>query len=135
MDPVEGRFVLHGHISESGPIIQGALAPDAVNAVVGKLSDLATEVAAWPERYHGPVVLRFTVQPTGKVEDAVILVDRVARGDQIPNRRGANCRHPARAGNRPEFSSSSGEQRSHIAHHYRRQTALDALAGSSSDLP
>jgi hypothetical protein len=32
----------------------------------------------------GPMVLRFTVQPSGKVEDAVILVDRVARGDQIP---------------------------------------------------
>ena len=84
MDPVEGRFVLHDHISESGPIIQGELAPDAVNAVVGKLSDLATEIAAWPERYHGPVVLRFIVQPSGKVEDAVILVDRLARGDQIP---------------------------------------------------
>jgi hypothetical protein len=84
MDPVEGRFVLHGHISESGPIIQGALAPDAINAVVGKLSDLASEIEAWPERYHGPVVLRFTVQPSGKVANAVILVDPVARGDQVP---------------------------------------------------
>lgn len=84
MDPVEGRFVLHGHISESGPIIRGALAPEAINPVVGKLSDLGSEIAVWPERYHGPVVLRFTVQPSGKVADAVILVDRVARGDQVP---------------------------------------------------
>ena len=30
MDPVEGRFVLHGHISESGPAVAGALHPDAV---------------------------------------------------------------------------------------------------------
>jgi hypothetical protein len=84
MDPVEGRFVLHGHISESGPIVHGALALDAISPIVGRLSDLAAEIAAWPERYHGPVVLRFAVQPSGKVADAVILVDRVARGDQIP---------------------------------------------------
>jgi hypothetical protein len=82
MDPVEGRFVLHGHISESGPIVQGALAPVAIDAVVGKLSGLAIEIAARPQRYHGPVVLRFTVLPSGKVADAVILVDRVARGDE-----------------------------------------------------
>lgn len=84
MDPIEGRFVLHGHISESGPIVQGALAPDAINAVVGsKISGLAATIESRPERYHGPVVLRFTVLPSGEVADGVILVDRVARGDEI----------------------------------------------------
>lgn len=82
MDPVDGRFVLHGHISESGPIIQGPLAADAINAVIKSISGLAAEIAARPERYHGPVVLRFTVLPSGKVADAIILVDRVARGDE-----------------------------------------------------
>ncbi len=30
MDPVEGRFVMHGHISEAGVVAQGALAPAAI---------------------------------------------------------------------------------------------------------
>ena len=82
MDPIEGRLVLHGHISESGPIVQGALTPPAINAVVhSRISGLVAEIAAGPERYHGPVALRFTILPSGDVADAVILVDRVARGD------------------------------------------------------
>jgi hypothetical protein len=84
MDPIEGRFVLHGHISESGPIVQGALAPAAINAVVHSgISGLVAEIEAGPERYHGPVALRFTVLPSGNVADAVILVDRVSRGDEM----------------------------------------------------
>jgi len=84
MDPIEGRFVLHGHISESGPIVVGALTPATINVVVqNTLSGLAAEIAAGPERYHGPLVLRFTVLPSGEVADPLILVDRVARGDDM----------------------------------------------------
>lgn len=76
--------MLHGHISESGPIVSGALSPDTINAVVqNAISDLVVGITAGPERYHGPMVLRFTVLPSGAVSDAVILVDRVARGDEM----------------------------------------------------
>lgn len=84
MDPIEGRFVLHGHISESGPIVSGALSPAAINAVAqNTISDLVAGITARPERYHGPMVLRFTVLPSGAATDAAVLVDRVARGDDM----------------------------------------------------
>ena len=41
MDPTEGRFVLHGHISEAGVITQGALNPEAMREpVAAALADL-----------------------------------------------------------------------------------------------
>jgi 2OG-Fe(II) oxygenase superfamily len=84
MDPVEGRFVLHGHISESGPIVQGPLAAAAVGACVDDgISGLLADIEARAERYHGPVVLRFDVLPSGDVADAGIILDRVARGDEM----------------------------------------------------
>jgi hypothetical protein len=38
MDPLEGRFVLHGHISEQGPIVDGALEPETVINVMNEVS-------------------------------------------------------------------------------------------------
>jgi hypothetical protein len=84
MDPIEGRFVLHGHISESGPIVSGALTAATISSVAqNTISNLVADIAAGPERYHGPVVLRCTVLPSGDLTDGVILVDRVARGDNM----------------------------------------------------
>ena len=34
MDPVEGRFVLHGHLRADGPMVAGALSVDQVNAAI-----------------------------------------------------------------------------------------------------
>jgi hypothetical protein len=83
MDPVEGRFVLHGHISESGAIVRGPLSSAAVDGCVREgTKAIVAEIEARPERYHGPVVLRFTVLQSGKVAQPVILVDRVACGDE-----------------------------------------------------
>src|SRR5208283_5534750 len=42
MDPVEGRFVLHGHLSETGTMSTGALSVAVVEeALVGLLRDFA----------------------------------------------------------------------------------------------
>src|SRR5436305_2727424 len=39
MDPLEGRFVLHGHISEAGVVAQGALAAEAIRERVAGIVD------------------------------------------------------------------------------------------------
>jgi len=85
MDPLEGRFVMHGHISEAGPIVSGALAPEAVaEAIDGGLKEHAIALAVGPEQYHGPLVLRITVAPSGEVSSAQPMLDRLARRDGGP---------------------------------------------------
>jgi Rps23 Pro-64 3,4-dihydroxylase Tpa1-like proline 4-hydroxylase len=81
MDPVEGRFVLHGHLTESGTIT-GAL-PVAVveEAVSGLLRDFGARNVAQIALYQGPLVLRFIISPRGSVETCEILVDRVVHAD------------------------------------------------------
>lgn len=78
MDPVEGRCVLHGHIEESGPIIAGPLPREVIgNGVRAAIGRFAADRLAAVQRFHGPVVLRLTITPEGKVGHARILLDRV----------------------------------------------------------
>lgn len=82
MNPVEGRFVLHGHISESGPAAEGPI--DAVTAariVYQALGPLLSEVQRRHVLHHGPLVLRVTIEPDGSVSNIDRLVDRLARAD------------------------------------------------------
>ncbi|HYD38179.1 MAG TPA: hypothetical protein VEA60_11230 [Allosphingosinicella sp.] len=82
MNPVEGRFVLHGHISESGPIAEGPLDPAAVAGRVQEaLAPLFADIQRMAVLHHGPLVLRLTIQPDGRVGGIERLVDRVARAD------------------------------------------------------
>jgi len=81
MDPLEGRFVLHGHLSESGTIT-GALPPAVVEeAVTRLLSDFGARNSAQISLYDGPLVLRFIIGPGGSVKTCDILVDRVIHAD------------------------------------------------------
>ena len=82
MDPVEGRFVLHGHLSETGTMIAGAL-PGAVveEALVGLFGDFAARNSAQIALYQGPLALRFVISAGGSVETCDILVDRVMHED------------------------------------------------------
>jgi len=73
MDPLEGRFVLHGHISEEGPIVDGPLLYDAVTCVLTNSPPLTAEVYS----YHGPLVLRLQVNSDGRVTEASELVNRL----------------------------------------------------------
>ena len=82
MDPVEGRFVLHGHLNEGSAIITGALpaaaATEQLNATLARFgADLAATVAL----YVGPLVLRLTINAAGTVENCEIIVDRVVHPD------------------------------------------------------
>ena len=85
MDPLEARFVFHGHIKESGPIVAGALKPAQVNPVVlSALAPFCDDAFARIRLYHGPLALRLVVAPDGKVQSCRVVMDRVtapAHGD------------------------------------------------------
>jgi hypothetical protein len=78
MDPREARCVMHGHIEESGPIIVGVLSKDASRESIQQaIERFATGRTDLIQHYHGPIVLRFTVSPAGKVIRSRPLLDRV----------------------------------------------------------
>jgi len=78
MDPLEGRCVLHGHIEEAGAIVTGALPREAVGtAVRAAISRFAAERLQIVQRLHGPLVVRLSVAPQGKVMKVRVLLDRV----------------------------------------------------------
>jgi hypothetical protein len=82
MDPVEGRFVLHGHLSEGGTIVAGALSEDTIAGplleVLGRIrQELSAEVAL----YNGPLILRLTIAAGGAVAACQVMVDRVLHPD------------------------------------------------------
>ncbi len=82
MNPVEGRFVLHGHISESGPTAEGPLDAVAITRIVyDALGPLLSEVQRMAVLHHGPLVLRLTIDPSGQVARIDRLLDRLARAD------------------------------------------------------
>ena len=82
MDPGEGRFVLHGHISEGGPIVEGTLPAAAIAGPIGDvLGGFRGEAAAAAGLYHGPLVVRLWVGQTGSITDCRVLLDRVIHPD------------------------------------------------------
>lgn len=82
MDPLEGRFVFHGHIKEAGPIVTGALSPEQANEVVmSALVPFCEDAYARIRLYHGPLVLRLDVSEAGAVASCRVLVDRVTAVD------------------------------------------------------
>ncbi|MEA3013447.1 MAG: hypothetical protein QOD42_1992 [Sphingomonadales bacterium] len=82
MDPTDARIVLHGHISEAGPIMKGPLPARVVEAARAAALDAA--LAACPETgplHHGPLCVRLEIAPHGRVSDCRVLVHRVVRSD------------------------------------------------------
>jgi len=82
MDPLEGRFVLHGHLSEGGSIVTGALEAKFLAAALS--AGLATKFnasAALLNGRHGPLVLRIDIDPAGVVRQCETLTDRVIHPD------------------------------------------------------
>jgi hypothetical protein len=82
MDPKDARIVLHGHISEAGPIMTGPLPASAVEAA--RAAALEAALGAFPETgplHHGPLCVRLEIAPDGRVSDCRVLVHRVARSD------------------------------------------------------
>jgi hypothetical protein len=91
MDPLEGRFVLHGHLSETGTITTGHLSNEVVDkALVELFRDFAERNSARIALYQGPLVLRFIIGASGSVVTCDLLVDRVLHEDRA-TRNGKRC--------------------------------------------
>jgi hypothetical protein len=79
MDPLEGRIVLHGHISEAGVVVEGALPGDVIQATInGALEDVREFV---DPAVKGPLVFQLEIAATGKVEASRLILDRLASSD------------------------------------------------------
>jgi hypothetical protein len=87
MDPRDGRFVMHGHISESGPTVIGALAAQA-QAAVAPVADALKAFTGdrFVDGYQGPLTARLDIQPDGTVSDARLMLDRVIHPDRQDTR-------------------------------------------------
>jgi hypothetical protein len=81
MNPVHGRLVLHGHISESAPSVRGPLEPQLVGAIVEEAANVALNRFEMSCDPHGPVTLRLLIGANGEVEQARLLLDRLAFPD------------------------------------------------------
>ena len=81
MNPLEGRFVLHGHIRESGVIAQGALPANVIQQpVVEALKELREGVA---NAVNGPLVLAVEIGKSGEVERMRPIFDRLASNGEV----------------------------------------------------
>ena len=81
-DPLEGRFVLHGHLSEAGPAISGARAAELINPLLdGALTEFTEAAGLRLAPYQGPLSLRLTIDAAGLVAECDIVVDRVLHPD------------------------------------------------------
>lgn len=82
MNPVEGRFVLHGHLHDKGAIVSGALTEHQVGSVlIEALTSFSAEALARIRLYHGPVVFRIFIDASGAVKSCAVLLDRVTATD------------------------------------------------------
>ena len=82
MDPVEGRFVIHGHLSEGGTVVEGPLPEDRIaEPLVAMLRRFGEELSAETALYHGPLAVRLRISTEGKVTGCEVIVDRVLHPD------------------------------------------------------
>jgi 2OG-Fe(II) oxygenase superfamily len=82
MDPLEGRFVLHGHLRSAGALVEGALSPESVNQTILEPMTAFLEAAPRIEAHSGMLMLRLSVAPSGAVAACAVLVDRVVALDE-----------------------------------------------------
>jgi hypothetical protein len=81
MNPVHGRLVLHGHISETGPGVRGALGPEQVGSLVEEAANEALSRFEMRTDPHGPLVVRLSIGADGGVGDSRLVLDRLAFPD------------------------------------------------------
>ncbi|MEA3063149.1 MAG: hypothetical protein QOJ94_2930 [Sphingomonadales bacterium] len=80
MDPLDGRIVLHGHISEGEPVVRGPHdCREVAESVRGQVAFALEANRAAAVDAHGPLTLRLRIAASGAVESVESLVDRVAR--------------------------------------------------------
>lgn len=78
MDPCEGRIVLHGHIYETGPIVEGDLSLTEIAPFIVKAMDvLLSSCSAALTSCTGILVLEFFIGTDGRVYDVTTLTNRI----------------------------------------------------------
>jgi hypothetical protein len=78
MDPLHGRTVIHGHLSESGPFTTGSLTISVIaDDIRETIGDFFDQNIATISMCYGCLVLRFTINPSGQVSSCIKLVDRL----------------------------------------------------------
>lgn len=83
MDPLEGRFVLHGHIRDEGPLLGGALTREVVEPVIQQaLAGFTALHGREANRYQGPISVRFMIEPHGGISGLRVLMDRVTHVEE-----------------------------------------------------
>ena len=81
MDPLEGRFVLHGHVSEAGVVAQGEI---AANVIEDEVVEVLVDLWSGPgEGVHGPLVFSIEIAPSGEIEQIRPIFDRLATNDSV----------------------------------------------------
>ena len=79
MDPLDGRFELHGYISESPPTVAGALAAEEALAIIGgAVNEVFSAKPDFMNLYHGPLCLRIDIDAMGAVRTVRPLLHRVS---------------------------------------------------------
>jgi Rps23 Pro-64 3,4-dihydroxylase Tpa1-like proline 4-hydroxylase len=82
MDPLEGRFVMHGHLRNTGLEIKGALTAEIVApAMLETILEFSSKAISRIRLYSGFLILRFVVSSKGTIERCNVLVDRVIAHD------------------------------------------------------
>jgi len=79
MDPLEGRIVLHGHISEAGVVAEGALPGEVIQATINEALGEVREFV--DSAVKGPLVFQLEIGASGEVDASRILFDRLASSD------------------------------------------------------
>lgn len=86
MDPLDGRFVMHGHISEGPPIVTGGLPAELALPIVGEgINEVFSVMPDFMTRYHGPLCLKIVIGAGGAVLRVRPLLNRVVtkrQGDE-----------------------------------------------------
>jgi hypothetical protein len=81
MDPLDGRVVVHGHLSEGPPAVIGGLRGNR-DGVVGVIAALQERLRSVSEAAGG-VGIRIDVNARGRVETTEVLTDRLNPGDAV----------------------------------------------------
>jgi hypothetical protein len=80
MDPVEGRVVLHGHLTAESGNLTGALAATgeaAVDATSGAMEKIDALTGEQAHLFHGFLTVRLMIRPDGRVASVKRLCDRI----------------------------------------------------------
>jgi hypothetical protein len=78
MEPLEGRVVMHGHLSPQADYVTGGLTDEQVETPLSRARDEVSAVSKKnARRMHGFLTLRLEVKADGKVSAVKTLVDRI----------------------------------------------------------